>query len=225
LLMVGGAYLCFEGFEKLAHKYLHSPAEEAQHHQALTQALTHPEVDMVAFEKDKVSGAIRTDFVLSAEIIAITLGVVQSEPFMRQVAVVGGIAVLMTVGVYGIVAAIVKMDDAGLYLSRLKAQGVLMDLVRRFGLGLVSAAAPLMKLLAVVGTVAMFMVGGGIVTHGLPGTHAFNHHVQDLLAPVPALGPVLSSLAPAFIDVVGGVVVGAITVALWTLVQKVFKRN
>ncbi len=225
LLMVGGAYLCFEGFEKLAHKYLHPAAEDAHHHEELTQALINPEVDMVAFEKDKVAGAIRTDFVLSAEIIAITLGVVQSQPFTQQVVVVGGIALVMTVGVYGIVAAIVKMDDVGLYLSRLKAQGLLMDLVRRFGLSLVSAAAPLMKLLAVVGTVAMFMVGGGIVTHGLPGTHDFNHHVQDLLSPVPTVGPMLSALAPSFIDVIGGVLVGAITVTLWTLVQKVIQRD
>lgn len=224
LLMVGGAYLCFEGFEKVAHKFLHSASEDEHHHEELTQALVNPEVDMLAIEKDKVSGAIRTDFVLSAEIIAITLGVVQGEPFMRQVVVVGGIALVMTLGVYGIVAAIVKMDDAGLYLSRLKAQGLLMDLVRRFGLSLVSAAAPLMKLLGVVGTVAMFMVGGGIVTHGLPGAHEFGLHVQDLLAPVPMVGAVLSALAPSLIDVMGGVLVGAITVALWTLVQKVIKR-
>jgi len=224
LLMVGGAYLCFEGFEKLAHKYLHPAGEDKQHHEALTQALVNPEVDMVAFEKDKVSGAIRTDFVLSAEIIAITLGVVQSQPFTQQVIVVAGIALVMTVGVYGIVAAIVKMDDVGLYLSRLKAPGLLMDAVRRFGLGLVSAAAPLMKLLAVLGTVAMFMVGGGIVTHGIPGAHGFNHHVQDLLAPLPSVGPVLSTIAPSLLDTLGGVVVGAITVSLWAVVQKVMKR-
>ena len=224
LLMVGGAYLCFEGFEKLAHKFLHPADEDAQHHEALTQALVNPEVDMVAFEKDKVSGAIRTDFVLSAEIIAITLGVVQSQAFTQQVVVVAGIALVMTIGVYGIVAAIVKMDDVGLYLSRLKAQGLVMDLVRRFGLGLVSAAAPLMKLLAVVGTVAMFMVGGGIVTHGIPGAHEFNHHVQDLLSPTPSVGPVLASLAPSVLDTLGGVVVGAITVLLWTLAQKLTRR-
>jgi predicted DNA repair protein MutK len=225
LLMVGGAYLCFEGFEKLAHKYLHPAGEGEQHHEALTQALVNPEVDMVAFEKDKVSGAIRTDFVLSAEIIAITLGVVQSQPFTQQVIVVAGIALVMTVGVYGIVAAIVKMDDVGQYLSRLKAQGLLMDAVRRFGLGLVSAAAPLMKLLAVVGTVAMFMVGGGIVTHGIPGAHDFNHHVQDLLTPLPSVGPMLSAIAPSLLDTLGGVIVGAITVALWTLVRKLVKRG
>jgi uncharacterized protein len=224
LLMVGGAYLCFEGFEKLAHKYLHPAGEDEHHHEALTQALINPEVDMLAFEKDKVSGAIRTDFVLSAEIIAITLGVVQSQPFMQQVIVVAGIALVMTVGVYGIVAAIVKMDDAGLYLSRLQAQGLLMNLVRRFGLGMVSAAAPLMKLLAVVGTVAMFMVGGGILTHGIPGAHDVNHHVQDLLSPLPSVGPVLSAMAPSLLDTLGGVVAGALTVAVWTVVQKVMRR-
>jgi predicted DNA repair protein MutK len=117
LLMVGGAFLCFEGFEKLAHKFLHTPAEEAAHHAELTQALTDPSVDLVALERDKVKGAVRTDFVLSAEIIAITLGTVAQADFVTQVAVLVGIAVVMTIGVYGLVAGIVKLDDLGLYLT------------------------------------------------------------------------------------------------------------
>ena len=118
LLMLGGAYLCFEGFEKIAHKFLHSKAEDDAHHQELTQALVNPEVDLVALERDKIKGAVRTDFILSAEIIAIALGTVANAPFGTRVLVLSGIALVMTIGVYGFVAGIVKIDDAGLYLSR-----------------------------------------------------------------------------------------------------------
>ena len=118
LLMVGGAYLCFEGFEKLAHKFLHRAADDAAHHAQLVQALADPSVDLVALEQEKIKGAVRTDFILSAEIIAITLGTVQASPLATQVTVLSGIAVLMTAGVYGLVAGIVKLDDGGLYLSQ-----------------------------------------------------------------------------------------------------------
>ncbi len=224
LLMVGGAYLCFEGFEKWAHPLLHGKDDQA-HHAALTQALIDPDVDMVAFEKDKISGAIRTDFVLSAEIIAITLGVVKTASLTEQLTVLCVIALVMTVGVYGFVAAIVKMDDVGLYMSRRQTHGLLMDGVRRLGLMLVSAAAPLMKLLSVVGTVAMFMVGGGIVTHGIPGTHEFNLHVQGVLEPLPVLGPVMSTVSSAMLDTLGGVMVGALTLVLWTLGKRLINRG
>ena len=117
LLMVGGAYLCFEGCEKLAHKYLQSATEQAAEHEALTASLSDPAVDLVALEKEKIKGAIRTDFILSAEIIVITLGTVQASPFMTQVAVLSGIAVIMTIGVYGLVACIVKLDDLGLFFE------------------------------------------------------------------------------------------------------------
>ncbi len=170
LLMVGGAYLCFEGFEKLAHKFLHR-GDDAAHEAALLQALADPAVDLVALEKDKIQGAIRTDFILSAEIIAITLGTVQTAPWTTQFAVLAGVAVLMTVGVYGLVAAIVKMDDAGLYLARLPSPRAGGGLVQAFGRGLVSAAPLLMKALAVLGTAAMFLVGGGILVHGIPAVH------------------------------------------------------
>ncbi|HET8693679.1 MAG TPA: DUF808 domain-containing protein, partial [Aquabacterium sp.] len=119
LLMLGGAFLCFEGFEKLVHKFLHSAEEDAAHHEELVQALSAPEVDLVAYEQDKIAGAVRTDLILSAEIITITLGTVSNASLPTQLAVLTGVAVLMTVGVYGLVAAIVKMDDAGLYLHRL----------------------------------------------------------------------------------------------------------
>jgi len=170
LLMVGGAFLCFEGFEKLAHKFLHRAEDDQAHEAELMQALANPEVDLLALEKDKVKGAIRTDFILSAEIIAITLGTVQASPFVTQFTVLAGIALLMTVGVYGLVAGIVKIDDAGLYLSRQSGSGT-----QALGRGLLRTAPILMKVLSIAGTAAMFLVGGGILVHGLP----FLHHLID----------------------------------------------
>jgi uncharacterized protein len=166
LLMVGGAFLCYEGFEKLAHKFLHSAAEDDAHKAELSQALADPSVDLVAFEKDKIKGAVRTDFVLSAEIIAITLGTVADKPLLTQTAVLVGMAVLMTVGVYGFVAGIVKLDDLGLWLSR-KGSGLL----KAVGRAILWAAPWLMKLLSIAGTAAMFLVGGGILVHGVPALH------------------------------------------------------
>ncbi|MDT8992371.1 DUF808 domain-containing protein [Curvibacter sp. APW13] len=171
LLMVGGAFLCFEGFEKLAHKFLHSAQEDSAHEAELMQALADPAVDLLALEQEKVQGAVRTDFILSAEIIAITLGTVQSQPWTTQLAVLSAIAVLMTAGVYGLVAGIVKLDDLGLYLSR-RASAV----AQAVGAGILRAAPWLMKALSVLGTAAMFLVGGGILVHGLP----FLPHWQGL---------------------------------------------
>ena len=172
LLMVGGAFLCFEGFEKLAHKLLHRAEDIQAHDAALMQALANPESNLLALEKEKIKGAIRTDFILSAEIIAITLGTVQSSPLITQFTVLAGVALIMTVGVYGLVAGIVKIDDAGLYLNRQSVPGAQM-----LGRGLLHAAPILMKVLSVVGTAAMFLVGGGILVHGLPFLH---HWVADL---------------------------------------------
>jgi predicted DNA repair protein MutK len=166
LLMVGGLYLCFEGVEKLAHKWLHGAAEGEPEHAVELAALADGNVDLVAFEADKIKGAIRTDFVLSAEIIVIALGTVADKPFPMQFAVLAGIGLIMTVGVYGIVAGIVKMDDLGLHL--LEKPGAL---ARTIGKALLLAAPKLMKALAVIGTAAMFMVGGGILTHGIPPVH------------------------------------------------------
>ena len=216
LLMVGGAYLCFEGFEKLAHKFLHSQAEDAAHEEELMQALVNPAVDLVALERDKIKGAVRTDFVLSAEIIAITLGTVQSQPWMTQLAVLSGIALLMTFGVYGFVAGIVKIDDVGLYLSRRNAAGAWGVLQQGLGRGLLRFAPWLMKALAVVGTAAMFLVGGGILVHGLAPVH---HAVE---AAVAALGGAawVSSLLPLLADAATGVVAGAMVLLGLTLVQR-----
>ena len=214
LLMVGGAYLCFEGAEKLAHKLFHSPSEEEAHHEDLTQALTHPEVDLLALERDKVKGAVRTDFVLSAEIIAITLGAVAGASFTTQVAVLVGISVLMTVGVYGLVAGIVKLDDAGLYLSRQASAAA-----QALGRGLLAAAPWLMKGLSVVGTVAMFLVGGGIISHGWP----WLHHASE--AVVHQSGAALGWLSPLLFDAAVGIATGIGVLGVWTLGQKLRGRG
>jgi predicted DNA repair protein MutK len=208
LLMLGGVYLCFEGFEKIAHKLMHSEAEDAQHHAVLTQALIDPSIDLVALEKDKIKGAIRTDFILSAEIIVISLGTVAHAPFGQQVAVVAGIAVAMTFGVYGLVAGIVKLDDAGLYLSQRPGAG--RQLVRGFGRLLLAAAPQLMKALSVIGTVAMFMVGGGILTHGLPGAHEAIHHAAQAAGTLALVGPALEAVTPTVLDALAGVAAGAL---------------
>jgi uncharacterized protein len=208
LLMIGGAFLCFEGFEKLAHKFLHSRAEDQAHHAELTQALADPAVDLVAVEKDKIKGAVRTDFILSAEIIAITLGTVATQPFVTQVTVLVGIAILMTVGVYGLVAGIVKLDDAGLWLSR--RAGLL---AQRSGALILAAAPWLMKGLSVAGTAAMFLVGGGILSHGIAPVH----HAFELWAQASgALGWLVSML----LDGLLGIAAGALTVAVWMGVQR-----
>ena len=163
VLMIGGAYLCFEGFEKLAHRFLHSKEEEQARHQEVVAAVADPAVDLVAFEKTKIQGAVRTDFILSAEIIVITLGTVTDAAFGMQVAVLVTIAVMMTVGVYGLVAGIVKLDDLGLHLTKRGGAAT-----RVLGRGILFTAPYLLKLLSIAGTIAMFLVGGGILVHGLP---------------------------------------------------------
>ncbi|WP_147652759.1 DUF808 domain-containing protein [Vulcaniibacterium gelatinicum] len=171
LLMVGGAYLCYEGVEKLAHKFLHSPKEDARRHAELLQAVSDEQVDMVAFEKDKIKGAIRTDFILSAEIIVITLGTVAQADFARQLSVLVAISLLMTVGVYGLVAGIVKLDDLGLLLAGNGREGGMARTKRALGKAILRTAPYLMKLLSIAGTAAMFLVGGGILVHGIAALH------------------------------------------------------
>lgn len=211
LLMLGGAFLCFEGFEKLAHKFLHGAAgDETQAEvEALRRAAADPQLDLVALERDKIRGAVRTDFILSAEIIAITLGTVAGADFMTRLLVLSGIALLMTVGVYGLVAGIVKLDDAGLALSRRPATAGL-------GRAILAAAPWLMKALSVAGTAAMFLVGGGILTHGLPGAHALIHHAVQALG----LSGGLQSLAELLADALTGVLAGALIVGALSLWQR-----
>ena len=200
LLLVGGAYLCFEGVEKLVHKYLHR-REAAAHAAELREALLDPTVDLVAVERDKIKGAVRTDFILSAEIIVITLGTVAGQPFGKRFAVLTAIALLMTVGVYGLVAGIVKLDDAGVALAK-RANGAAAALGRT----ILTGAPWLMRGLSVAGTAAMFLVGGGIVTHGVP----MLHHAKEHLVAGPS-GAVGGMLFDAAIGVaLGCIVLGAI---------------
>lgn len=217
LLMAGGAYLCFEGFEKIAHQFLHASTEDQAHHAELVTALADPAVDLVAVEKDKIRGAVRTDFILSAEIIVISLGAAAAAPFVTQVAVLTGIAILMTVGVYGLVAGIVKLDDGGLWLSRRPGDGAAARLQRALGAAILKAAPWLMKTLSVAGMAAMFLVGGGILVHGVAPLH---HWIEHLAAQA---GGVAGTLASVLADGAVGVVAGAIVLAGVTLVQKVFR--
>ncbi len=213
LLMIGGAFLCYEGFEKLAHKLLHPPEEHEAEVEALRNAVADPNVDLVAFEKDKIKGAVRTDFVLSAEIIAITLGAVADANFTTRVLVLVGIAVLMTVGVYGFVAAIVKLDDAGIFLSRSAGTGGLASFKRGVGIALLRGAPYLMKTLSIAGTAAMFLVGGGILTHGIPPVHHGIEAIERSLASTPGIGGLLGSLAKMLCDGLFGVLAGALVLA------------
>ena len=209
LLMLGGAYLCFEGFEKLAHRALHSPAEDAAAREALVNALVDPQADLVALEKDKIRGAIRTDFILSAEIVVISLGTVADAPLAQKAAVLAGIALVMTVGVYGLVAGIVKLDDAGLWLTRQASAAQ-----QALGRGLLVFAPWLMKALSVVGTLAMFLVGGGILTHGVPWLH---HVIEGLTA---RAGAVAGFLVPLLADALVGVAAGIVVLAGVMAVQR-----
>lgn len=219
LLMIGGAFLCYEGFEKLAHKYLHRNEAEANEQQ-LAAALADESVDMVALEKDKIKGAIRTDFILSAEIIVISLGTVAAATFSERVLVLSTIALVMTVGVYGLVAAIVKLDDAGLYLSK-RANGA----AKRFGDLLLLMAPKLMKTLSVVGTAAMFMVGGSILLHGVHALAGMVDGAAVAAGTVPAIGAVLKVVTPTVIDLVAGLIAGGVVLLVVTMIQKMFKRD
>jgi predicted DNA repair protein MutK len=222
LLMVGGLYLCYEGFEKVAHKLLHTKAEDAAEHAALTAALTDPAVDLVALEKQKIKGAIRTDFVLSAEIIVITLGIVATAPFVTRVAVMAGIAVVMTVGVYGLVAGIVKLDDAGLYLMRQTGDGTFARFQRTVGAGILRLAPYLMKTLSIAGTAAMFLVGGGILVHGIPFVHHWIEALAERAGALPYLGGILEALGPALANALFGILAGAIALAVLSLARKLW---
>lgn len=209
LLMLGGAYLCFEGFEKLAHSFFHKRTEEQAH---LVEAVADPATDLMAFEKDKIKGAIRTDFILSAEIIAITLGTVADAPLMQQVIVLSGIAIVMTIGVYGLVAGIVKLDDLGLWLTQKPGQAA-----RSIGGAILRAAPNMMKSLSVIGTAAMFMVGGGILTHGVPVVH---HWIETVSQSTGGL----AWLMPTLLNAVAGIIAGAVVLAVVSVVGNLWKR-
>ncbi|QSX34446.1 DUF808 domain-containing protein [Shewanella avicenniae] len=211
LLMLGGLFLCFEGFEKLWHKLTHKTEHKSE--AEAVESLQHAG-GLEAWEQSKIQGAIRTDFVLSAEIIVLTLGIVAESEFVTQLSTLAIIAVVMTLGVYGLVAAIVKLDDVGLYLSERQGQGGLWHSVRRFGLLLVSAAPKLMKLLTVVGTAAMFMVGGGIIAHGVHRIGEWIEHQAVAASAIEGMGSLLSILVPTLLNAVLGIVAGAVVLVL-----------
>lgn len=222
LLMIGGLYLCYEGVEKIAHKFGRGHHEEAEaHHAELTAALADPNVDPAVLERDRIRGAIRTDFVLSAEIIVITLGTVEQASFLTQILVLTGIAIIMTIGVYGLVAGIVKLDDAGLHLSRRAGKDWQAVALRALGGVLLRAAPRLMKALAVAGTIAMFLVGGGIIVHGLPFLHHAIEHLGASLGTVAAIGPLLGALTPLVVNALIGLAAGAVVLAGWTRIRAI----
>ncbi|WP_192980168.1 DUF808 domain-containing protein [Pseudomonas sp. EggHat1] len=214
LLMLGGLFLCYEGAEKLIHKLLHKQQDDDQ--QAHLKAIADAQMDLVAFERDKIRGAVRTDFVLSAEIIAITLGTVAAASFLNQVLVLSGIALLMTVGVYGLVAGIVKLDDAGLYLSQRASV-----FAQACGRGILRLAPWLMKALSVIGTAAMFMVGGGILSHGLPPVESAVHHAAEWVAR--DAGHLLSAMVPTLLNALLGIVAGLLSVPLVSLATRLWQ--
>lgn len=218
LLMLGGLFLCFEGCEKLAHAFLHSPQEVEGSHQAMLSAVTNESIDLVAFEKEKINGAIRTDFILSAEIVVITLGTVASAPVEQRVAVLVGISVLMTMGVYGLVAGIVKLDDLGLHLQH--TNGWAATAKQRIGTGLLWFAPLLMKALSAIGTLAMFMVGGGILLHGWPWLHHVAESWGQVVNNLPG-GTVWSGLLMAVIGAMVGLMAGALVASAMAVYQKI----
>lgn len=213
LLMLGGAYLCYEGAHKLAHKFLHK--DEAEQDKAkIKQALRDPQADMKVVERDKIKGAIRTDFILSAEIIVISLGTVTDEPFLTRLGVLIAIAVLMTIGIYGLVAGIVKLDDAGRALAQRSSA-----VAQKAGNAILVFAPWLMRFLSVAGTAAMFLVGGGIISHGIPALHHLN---EALIAGMAQPWSTLTGMAWSGLI---GIVLGAILVATITGFGMVFDKS
>ena len=217
LLMIGGLFLCYEGVEKVLHSLHHKKAKTEEE---ASQELTAIETDMATFEKDKVKGAIRTDFILSAEIVVISLGTVATATFSTKVMVLSVIAILMTVGVYGFVAMIVKIDDLGLYLAQQAS-----SFKQTIGRGLLAFAPKLMKTLTIVGTIAMFLVGGGIISHGVPLLHHFTEGSVDYAEHIPTVGSIVGALTPTLINLVIGFVAGLIVLAIVSLIKKVWPSS
>ena len=217
LLMIGGLFLCYEGVEKVLHSLHHKKAKTEEE---ASQELTAIETDMATFEKDKVKGAIRTDFILSAEIVVISLGTVAAATFSTKVMVLSVIAILMTVGVYGFVAMIVKIDDLGLYLTQQAS-----SFKQTIGRGLLAFAPKLMKTLTFVGTIAMFLVGGGIISHGVPLLHHLTEGSVDYAEHIPTVGSIVGALTPTLINLVIGFVAGLIVLAIVSLIKKVWPSS
>lgn len=220
LLMVGGAYLCFEGVEKLFHKITHKPEEDEQHHQALKEAVAKSREELLELEKSKIRKAVTTDFILSAEIIAISLGTMQAASITQQAVALVAISILMTAGVYGLVASIVKLDDLGLYLAATANQ-----VKQAIGNFILKAAPYLMRGLSIAGTAAMFLVGGGIIAHGFPAAERLIHGATKAIENLPAVGAILAYLTPLIGNMILGIVVGAVVLGAVLLLKKVFRKS
>jgi|TARA_R110000772_G_scaffold28935_14_gene72653 predicted DNA repair protein MutK len=218
LLVLGGLFLCFEGFEKVSHKYFHSKKTIAAEHKALLEAVSDENIDIAALEKEKIKGAIRTDFILSAEIVVIVLGSVQDAPFQTQVLVVSLLAIAITIGVYGLVAAIVKLDDLGLYLLRKSVAGRFNAMQRSVGRGLLVFAPFLMKLLTVVGTIAMFLVGGGIIVHSFSWLNRQFTNIEQWIGGY--LGTFSESILSILLDGITGIVAGGLVLAIVSTISR-----
>ncbi|AVZ78878.1 DUF808 domain-containing protein [Zoogloeaceae bacteirum Par-f-2] len=216
LLMLGGAYLCYEGVEKLVHRAIHR-AEDTAHRQQVLQAMASPEVDLAALERDKIRGAIRTDFILSAEIVVIALGVVGGLDLAAQLSVLAAVAVMMTIGVYGLVAIIVKLDDLGLLLKCQPGAGILPAAQRALGGGILWAAPWLMRGLSIAGTVAIFLVGGGILSHGLPPVH------RAIEAAGANMTGVAGALLPSALDGLVGIVAGIVVLLVVSIMTRLLR--
>jgi len=208
LLMIGGLFLCYEGVEKLVHKYLHAKEDEAER-AARVQAVADAAVDIVAFEKARIKGAIRTDFILSAEIVVIALGTMATAPIQQQIVALTLIGIVITVLVYGLVAGIVKLDDLGLRLHKGTGVG------KAFGAWILRAAPYLMKSLTVIGTAAMFMVGGSILVHGIPAVEHLITAAGEGAGP-----PLLGTLVRTLLDALFGMLAGAVAVGIVSLVPR-----
>ena len=214
LLMLGGAYLCFEGSEKVIHRFLH-PSDKQKEHKQRVQAIADAKIDMVAFEKKRIRGAIRTDAILSAEIIVIILGTVQDADLLTQVTVLTFLAAVITVGVYGIVAGIVKLDDVGLHLIEKPDDARLASFQRWLGTRILRMAPRLMSTLSIVGTAAMFLVGGGILVHGLPLVAEGLHLVEAWAHGLPAAGGFVGVIAAMLYNGLFGFLAGSVIVAIY----------
>ncbi|ANF81340.1 hypothetical protein A3K93_03435 [Acinetobacter sp. NCu2D-2] len=217
LLVIGGLFLCYEGVEKVIHTLQHKKSTDAE---AAEQRVLQAETDLVAYENEKVKGAIRTDFILSAEIVVITLGTVAAATMLTKITVLSLIALVMTVGVYGFVAVIVKIDDAGLYLIKKES-----DFKKKLGQGLLSFAPILMKFLSIVGTIAMFLVGGGIINHAVPWMHHFTEDSVDYVEVLPNIGTILGAVTPMLINFVVGIIAGLIVLMVVKAVTKLWPKS
>ncbi len=223
LLMFGGLFLCYEGYEKIHEKLFHKSSDSEQdENNHKSKQLNLSDAELEQYEKEKIKGAIRTDFVLSAEIIAITLGVVANEDLITQASTLSIIAIVMTIGVYGLVAAIVRMDDAGVYLLKKNAQKKIGGLGKYLGLLLLNSAPKLMKFLTIAGTVAMFMVGGGIIDHGIHLLNGITAYFDEIWQSVPAIQGFLSAITPSLLHTVFGVIIGAVSLVSLHSIKRLF---